>query len=318
MALLDVIYLLFSSVVTLCVVCSATDDFTGPGTLPSFKRIVIGRCEDFKQGYVNPRIDKEELSNMNCTEIWNSLESAVAFREPCDVIKEDYQHFISLTKHTHDTDSALFWDGWDVYDTVTEYAFRGNRRTSLDTTLIGYTGNYLSFCGSTTHPSGFDTEACPAEGECGFGVGSIDAFWAAASTYFAEYARGDTKVFFNSNRPGGAFQSNNSYFAQYELAILTSEDVASMNINLITLIGETPGDTCTSASIIELERILDEKGIAHNCVENSPDVMHMMCIDHIGDDECTGIYEFSGQQPITVQWQWYTILILTVIGFRTT
>ncbi|XP_077988143.1 ADP-ribosyl cyclase/cyclic ADP-ribose hydrolase-like [Glandiceps talaboti] len=274
-----------------------SNSFTGPGTPPEIQDIVIGRCEDFKLGYVNPKVPKEILSDTNCTELWELFYSAFAYRDPCDVTQESYDSFKMAAAHEYAVDTALFWDGWDIYDTVTQFAYGGRRRTTLDTTLIGYMGNYLYFCGSTTDPSGMDMTACPAEGECDFGLGSIDAFWAMASTYFAEHAAGKTRLFLNSNRPGGAFHLSDSFFTEYELSTITSDTVTFFDTELITFFGETPGDTCTSKSIQELTNILDDKGIPHECNENSRDVLHMMCIDSPDEEDCTSLLT-SGCQPL--------------------
>ncbi|XP_070539363.1 ADP-ribosyl cyclase/cyclic ADP-ribose hydrolase-like [Ptychodera flava] len=288
----------FMFLVSVCCVSLCASFFTGEGTPPEIKDIVIGRCEDFKKGYVNPLVDTETLKDRNCTELWELFYKTFAYREPCDVIMDDYDEFITAAGHDFRADSALFWDGWDIYDTITEYAFRGRRSTVLDTTLPGYMINYLFFCGSTTDPSGMNMTVCPGEGECGFGLGSIDAFWASASTYFAENARGISRIFMNSNRPGGAFHLDDSFFTEFELKTITKEAVSFFQITLITMLEEDPGDTCSSDSIMELKRILDEKEIPYDCDENPRDVLHMLCIDNFKHEDCVGLSTSTGQ-PIT-------------------
>ncbi|XP_070539233.1 ADP-ribosyl cyclase/cyclic ADP-ribose hydrolase-like [Ptychodera flava] len=239
------------------------------------------------------------IRDKNCTELWGLFHNSFAYRDPCDVSVDQFEEFMIAVSHDHPVDSTLFWDGWDVYSAVRQYGFQGRRKTDLDITLPGYMITSLSFCGSKTDPSGMNMSVCPAAGECAFGIGSLEAFWAKASYNFAEHARGTAGVFFNSNRPGGSFYLNNSFFTEFELKTLTKEDVSRFEITLITFLNEKPGDTCSSDNIQQLKQILVSKEIPHTCHENPREVLHMLCIDDVDNENCVGLLTSRSHRPIT-------------------
>ncbi|XP_077999981.1 ADP-ribosyl cyclase/cyclic ADP-ribose hydrolase-like [Glandiceps talaboti] len=277
---------LYTSIVCVLELGLGCATFSGPGTPLEFRELFIGRCIDFTSGGVNPNLDLEQLRDKNCTKLWELLFSAFAYREPCDVTVQNYEPFMKAAAHDYPANTALFWSGYDALDIVMEYGFRGNRRTSLDRTLMGYSIGFIRFCGSTTHPSGMDFTACPTEWECGSSSGAVDAFWAMASIYFAEYAKGDIKIFLYSNRPGGALHFQNR-------------------------------DTCSTDSIIKLKQILTDKKIPHSCSENPRDVLLMLCIDHVEDEHCIDVQNHSLNDTLCSNLPWTVIMLLFVVGFAT-
>ncbi|XP_033119848.1 ADP-ribosyl cyclase/cyclic ADP-ribose hydrolase 2-like isoform X2 [Anneissia japonica] len=184
---------------------SEAKKFTKQGTLTNLREIIVGRCIEYQNGLVFTDSDIEELRSKNCTKIWEKFFNSFAHRDPCNVSSEHYEDFLQASKTTIPRNKAMYWDGWDIYQIVTNYANKGKRLVTLETTLPGYLGSGISFCGSKTDPTGLEFGNCPAEGECGFGKGAVDAFWSRLSTYFGVEGAGDVKVVFNSNRPGGAF-----------------------------------------------------------------------------------------------------------------
>eukprot|EP00057_Strongylocentrotus_purpuratus_P027784 XP_011682258.1 PREDICTED: ADP-ribosyl cyclase isoform X1 [Strongylocentrotus purpuratus] len=259
--------------------------YSDNGTDIDLREIFIGRCADFKAGRVNPTVDLNELRMKNCTHLWNLFHSTFKYREACNVTRPMYKEFVAEATITIPHNKSAFWDGWTIYDTVHSYAKEGRRSWSLEYTLMGYLINNLKFCGQEAEP-GLRYDSCPGPDECGFAKGCADAFWAEASINFAKQAKGQVRVFFDSNREGGAFHNNNSYFAQYELINMDPDAVENVNIYLVTELETNSGDNCTSPSIQELISILKEKNIRYTCYEQPRDVLHLLCIDGNESDEC--------------------------------
>ncbi|XP_071496914.1 ADP-ribosyl cyclase/cyclic ADP-ribose hydrolase 2-like [Diadema antillarum] len=212
---------------------TAPRQYGANGTDPDLRDIFLGRCADFKSLKVNPTADHAELKGKNCSHLWQLFSSSFMYREACDVDETMYQEFVEAATVTVPVDKATYWDGWDIYSTVRSYANEGKRSWTLEYSLVGYLINNLIFCGQED-PPGIRYDSCPTIEECGFAKGSANAFWAMASTYFGKQAKGQVRVFLNSNREGGAFQINESYFAQYELVNMPAAEVDAVNIYLVT------------------------------------------------------------------------------------
>nr|XP_054771533.1 ADP-ribosyl cyclase/cyclic ADP-ribose hydrolase-like [Lytechinus pictus] len=260
-------------------------NYSDIGTDPDLREIFIGRCADFKAGKVNPTVDLNELRMKNCTKLWELFSSTFKYREACDVNQTMYEEFVNAAAITIPANKSNFWDGWGIYDTVHAYAKEGRRAWSLEYTLVGYLINNLKFCGQKNE-TGFRYDSCPGMDECGFATGCADAFWAEASVYFAKQAKGHVRVLFDSNREGGAFQNENSYFAQFELINMRPEAVDNVNIYLITMVDQETGDNCSSSSIQQLTTILTQRGISYTCHDQPRDVLHLLCTDEIASEEC--------------------------------
>ncbi|PIK46627.1 putative ADP-ribosyl cyclase isoform X1 [Apostichopus japonicus] len=268
-----------------CLVLFIVGAGAAPGTPSAFRDIFIGRCEDYKLGGINKLADLSELSSKNCSELWELFSVAWLGKEPCDVEPNDYKDFVESASITIPKDMSNFWDGWDIYDTVRSYSREGQRTWTLDYTLIGYLINGFYFCGDGK--GGVNTESCPDDGECGFAVGAVDAFWAEASKHFSISAEGLSRVFFNSSRPGGPFQTEESFFSEFELCNLTPEKISLMDIYVLTDVRQSPQHDCDSVSINNLKSILDSKSIPYNCWDNPRDVFHQLCIDYDDHEDCT-------------------------------
>lgn len=281
-----------------------------PGTPRAIREIFIGRCEDYKTGAINKLADTAELSSKNCTELWELFSKAWVGRHACDPVASDYKEFVDAAAITIPKDSVNFWDGWDIYDTVRAYSREGQRSWTLDYTFIGYLINGYYFCGSETG-DGINYDECPDDGGCGFGNGAADAFWAQASIHFSTAATGRGRVFFNSSRPGGAFQDEESFFAQYELANLTPEKISRMDIYVLSDVKQTPGEDCESESIQKLKTALKDKSIDYICLDNPSEVFHQLCIDYDDHEDCTFLSDGS---TITKP----AILFSTVVAMVTT
>ncbi|XP_071949920.1 ADP-ribosyl cyclase/cyclic ADP-ribose hydrolase-like [Antedon mediterranea] len=273
--------------VLICFKIAAAVNLTGKGTVPNLREIIIGRCIEYQTGLVvqNDNMDLEELGSKNCTRIWEHFRDSFAYRHPCDVSMEDYDEFLEASKTKIPKNMATYWDGWDIYTIVTNYANKGQRSVTLETTLPGYLGNGISFCGSPEN-DGLGYEKCAAEGDCGFGKGALEAFWSKLSTYFGSEGEGNVKVFFNSNREHGSFQEYNSFFYHFEVLYLNSTRVNHMDIFVVTELNQTRGDTCESPSLIRLGELLDERHISHSCYEQPEAVMHVLCADEPDHADC--------------------------------
>ncbi|XP_071798648.1 ADP-ribosyl cyclase/cyclic ADP-ribose hydrolase-like [Asterias amurensis] len=263
--------------------------FTGPGTTPDLEVIFKGRCAEYIGGHVYPHVDSEELRTKNCTLLWELFLKAFVYRDPCNVTLDMYADFVNEAATSIPANQAVYWDGFDVYSDVRSYVNDGHRGLTLEFTLVGYIMNgYLYFCGQTEYP-GIKYDSCPSQkGDCGgsFPEGSINAFWAAASVYFGKYGAGKVKFIVNSNRPGGAFHTNDSFFAQYEVVNMDSSKISLMEIYIITFLDETPGETCESQSIETLRSMLDDRGISSTCTVQPEDVLHMFCADNPTAKDC--------------------------------
>ncbi|XP_072180443.1 ADP-ribosyl cyclase/cyclic ADP-ribose hydrolase-like [Diadema setosum] len=221
------------------------------------------------------------------------------YREACDVDETMYQEFVEAATVTVPVDKATYWDGWDIYSTVRSYANEGKRSWTLEYSLVGYLINNLIFCGQED-PPGIRFDSCPTIEECGFAKGSANAFWAMASTYFGKQAKGQVRVFLNSNREGGAFQINESYFAQYELVNMPAAEVDTVNIYLVTDLEKQFGDNCSSPSIESFRDILNSRRLNYQCFDQPRDVLHLLCVDGNGSSDCMLKQDVQHTRPTEV------------------
>ncbi|XP_072035003.1 ADP-ribosyl cyclase/cyclic ADP-ribose hydrolase-like [Amphiura filiformis] len=274
-------------VFTICAFTTSTtlSTFTGNGTTSGIKEIFLGRCAEVKSGLVNPQLNRQELRSKNCSHLWELFYNAFANTYPCNVTSKAFDVFVEEASVSTPPNKALFWDGWDIFDTVRAYANEAKRAVPLEFLITGYLINQLTFCGQEDS-LGFNYDACPDWGECGFGVGPMDGFWAAASRQFGTNANGNIKLMLYSNTAGGSFRTQNSYFTEFELPNLDPNKVTRLDIYLVTFFGETPGDTCATGTIPELERRLSNKGINYECIEQPRDIVHLLCADNIEDNNC--------------------------------
>ncbi|XP_038049946.1 ADP-ribosyl cyclase/cyclic ADP-ribose hydrolase-like [Patiria miniata] len=273
-------------IVAITVKFRVSAEFTGPpGTDRDLEAIFKGRCAEYRTGRVNPHVQAAELKTKNCTLLWELFYNAFVYRDACNVTMEDYKEFVEEAAVEIPANRAVYWDGWDVYPVARSYANEARRASTLEFMMMGYMINGLVFCGQTEDP-GINYEVCPGTDECDFAKGSVDAFWAAASIYFGSNGNGNVKFMVNSNRPGGAFQLENSYFAEFELKNMNSSKVSRVDIYIVTLIGEEPGDNCDSQSIKTLKSKLTERGINYRCVDQPDEVLHILCADNPTTDAC--------------------------------
>ncbi|XP_022088137.1 ADP-ribosyl cyclase/cyclic ADP-ribose hydrolase-like isoform X2 [Acanthaster planci] len=260
-------------------------EFTGPGTDRDLETMFKGRCAEYLTGRVNPHVNVTQLSTKNCTLLWELFYNAFVYRDPCNVTVESFSELIKQATVEIPVDRAVYWDDWDVYAVTRSYADEARRASTLEFMLVGFIMNGLVFCGQTEDP-GINYEVCPGANECGFAVGAMDGFWGAASKYFGSNGRGNVKFIINSQPTGGAFQRENSYFAEFELANMNPSEITRMDIYLVTFISEEQGDTCESQSIQTLKAMIMQKDINYRCVDQPNDVLHILCADNPQADEC--------------------------------
>ncbi|KAJ7410569.1 ADP-ribosyl cyclase/cyclic ADP-ribose hydrolase 2 [Willisornis vidua] len=150
----------------------------GEGTTQNLESIVIGRCYDYIR-IVNPAVGHEsdhieanrlvavwkqninfdrchilskliQLSEKNCSEIWEAFKSAFINKDPCSILPEDYELFINLSLHAIPANKSLFWENNQLL--VNTFADRGRRYMSLADTLFGFFADFLNWCGQANSP----------------------------------------------------------------------------------------------------------------------------------------------------------------------
>ena len=83
--------------------------------------------------------------------------------------------YLTNTCDVIDFQQQIFWSG--TYGLAQEYAAQGRRGFTLESTMIGYILNDVTWCGTTSSP-GINFESCPAFASCPDHV--MASFWAKA------------------------------------------------------------------------------------------------------------------------------------------
>uniref|UniRef100_W5MUE2 ADP-ribosyl cyclase/cyclic ADP-ribose hydrolase n=1 Tax=Lepisosteus oculatus TaxID=7918 RepID=W5MUE2_LEPOC len=235
---------------------------TDKGTTQNIKEIIIGRCYSYVK-IVHPS------SRYNCEEIWRDFQDAVLNKGPCNVHVEDYDKLFQTAKQTLPCNKLLFWS--QTHEFVHSLSAVTHLFITLEDTLIGYMFNDLTWCGQTNH-TGFDFNSCPEWSTCEHHP--VSSLWKKASEYFAYSSCGNITVMLNGSIEK-AFNKE-SMFGSVEINSLDPRKINHVNIKVIDDLEGPFREPCTSGSILDLIKILQNRGFQWTCTENEmmkPDYM---------------------------------------------
>ena len=83
------------------------------GSTPKIKEIVLGRCYEYQLKTIGP----QAIYWKDCNEIWKAFHQAFAYKNPCNLVFDDYQPFFDATgmkqlSKVRKTDKCLVEEGW--------------------------------------------------------------------------------------------------------------------------------------------------------------------------------------------------------------
>ncbi|XP_036374587.1 ADP-ribosyl cyclase/cyclic ADP-ribose hydrolase 1-like [Megalops cyprinoides] len=237
------------------------------GTTPNLKQIVTGRCYDYVT-LVNPSF------RYDCEEIWREFQEAVVRRPPCDVSVWDYRRMFRATPQALPCDRLLFWS--KTRDLVHSYSAVARRFWTLEDTLVGYMFNDLIWCGQKERDRGFDFSSCPTWSTCM--NHPVYSLWKQASENFAASACGNITVLLNGSIEN-AF-NRKSMFGSVELDNLNPRMVDYVNIKVVANLEGPFIESCTHGSILELIKILRNRGFRWTCTDRDVTLMILQCIQN--------------------------------------
>ncbi|XP_050803899.1 ADP-ribosyl cyclase/cyclic ADP-ribose hydrolase 1 isoform X2 [Gopherus flavomarginatus] len=250
----------------------------GRGTTKNLQEVILGRCYNYITT-VNP-----ELRDKDCQNIWETMQKAFIYKNPCNITTEDYQPLLDLASHPIPCNKSLFWS--KTNDLVHRYTKTSHNFLTLEDTLLGYMADGVSWCGNPSSP-GINYESCPKWSECESNPSSV--YWKMASKMFAEAACGVVQVMLNGSIEAGAFRSN-SIFGSVEIFNLDPDKVSTVQIWLMQNIGGPASESCTGRSITRLKSILEERNLRVSCEDNYRPVQLLQCAsdpDHADCRLCT-------------------------------
>ncbi|XP_066489028.1 ADP-ribosyl cyclase/cyclic ADP-ribose hydrolase 1-like [Tiliqua scincoides] len=253
---------------------SSPAQWKGDGTTKHLQEIVLGRCYNFI-ATVNP-----ELKDIDCLQVWQGLQNAIAYRDPCSTTEEDYRPLVDLASHFIPCNKSLFWS--KTKDLVHRFTKANHDFLTLEDTLAGYIADELSWCGDLASP-GINYQSCPKWSECENNPSTI--YWKMASKMFAEAACGTVQVMLNGSIETGAFR-NNSFFGGIEVPNLNPDKITEMHIWLIHDIDRPQRESCTGPSITTLKNILTSRKISVSCEENYRPVQLLQCASNPDHSTC--------------------------------
>ncbi|XP_038256663.1 ADP-ribosyl cyclase/cyclic ADP-ribose hydrolase 1 isoform X1 [Dermochelys coriacea] len=245
------------------------------GTTKNLQEVILGRCYNYITT-VNP-----ELRDKDCQKIWETIQKAFIYKNPCNITTEDYQPLLDLANHTVPCNKSLFWS--KTNDLVHRYTKTNHNFLTLEDTLLGYMADGVSWCGKPSSP-GINYESCPKWSECE--SNPLSVYWKMASKMFAEGACGVVQVMLNGSIDAGAFR-NNSIFGSVEIFNLDPEKVSTVQIWLMQNIGGPPSESCTGRSITRLKSILEERNFSVSCEDNYRPVHLLQCASDPDHADCT-------------------------------
>ncbi|CAI9589743.1 unnamed protein product [Staurois parvus] len=164
--------------------------YTGPGTTPNLRNIIIGRCYHYMSLYPATGVK-------DCSGVWQELTDAVFRKEPCNITEEDYKKLAQVTAQTIPCDKSLLWSRTN--DLVHRYTKATESFMTLEDTFLGFLFNGLTWCGKTASP-GMNYNACPSWKECT--NNSLSSFWKIASATFSQASCGTVHVMLNGSADG--------------------------------------------------------------------------------------------------------------------
>ena len=278
------------------------------GTTENFKEIVLGRC--FEYIHVLHRDNCEiNLSDFNCSQIWNSFSKVVVNKNPCQVSIEDFDQFLRLTSHPYPTHRSIFWSG--TYQAVHQSKYRkycclliNNQFLvsrlkgdwTLEDTLSGFLLDGLNFC--SDNKSGNFLTVCPSD--C---VTRSNPFWNAISKNYATKATDRVVVVLNGTRSYGAL-SNQSTFFNYELPFFNFAKINHFQIILLHSPDMPKYETCQMPKTLNiLKNILQSNKVAYECIDDNFYLKNFKCIQNQNLPECQKFFSaFSKTSKATPFW----------------
>ncbi|XP_069712405.1 ADP-ribosyl cyclase/cyclic ADP-ribose hydrolase 2-like [Phaenicophaeus curvirostris] len=279
----------------------------GEGTTPNLESIVLGRCYEYIR-IVNPAVGEK-----NCSELWEAFKSAFISKDPCSILPEDYERFISLSLHTIPPNKSLFWENNQLL--VNSFADRGRRYMSLADTLTGFFADFLNWCGQA-NSAGLDYESCPTMEECE--NNAVDSFWRMASVTYAQHSSGVIHVLLNGSAAGGAYPEP-GYFADYEIPNLQKDKISQIVIWVVDNIEGPDLESCGKNTVKKLEDRLKDLGFDVACADNYKSVMLLLCLDYPDDAQCTLSSSAPAAQrgPISSDRgsSWNKLMFVSFVGF---
>ncbi|XP_019408999.1 PREDICTED: ADP-ribosyl cyclase/cyclic ADP-ribose hydrolase 1 [Crocodylus porosus] len=255
-------------------ISSTLPQWKGRGTTKNLQEVVLGRCYNYITT-VNP-----ELGNKDCLKIWETLQDAFMYKNPCNITTDDYQPLMDLARHPVPCNKSLFWS--KTNELVHRYTKADDNFLTLEDTLLGYIADQVSWCGDPASP-GINYESCPKWTECESNPSTV--YWKMASKMFAEEACGVVQVMLNGSIDAGAFRSS-SIFGSVEIFNLDPNKVSTIQIWLMHNIGGPKRDSCTGYSITRLKSILEERNFTVSCEDNYRPVWLFQCASEPGHEDC--------------------------------
>ncbi|XP_042326526.1 ADP-ribosyl cyclase/cyclic ADP-ribose hydrolase 1 [Sceloporus undulatus] len=249
-------------------------EWKGKGTTKHLREIILGRCYNYLATM------NSELRDKDCLKIWELLENAFMYKNPCSMTEEDYQPLMDLARHSVPCNKSLFWS--KTNDLVHRYTKANQDFVTLEDTLLGYIADGISWCGNPTSP-GVNYNSCPKWTECESNPSSV--YWKMASKMFAEAACGTVQVMLNGSIEAGAFRSN-SIFGNVEILNLNPDKVSRMHIWLMHDIDGPQSEFCTGHSITKLKEILESRKISVYCEDNYRPVQLLQCTTNPDHTTC--------------------------------
>ncbi|EHB08334.1 ADP-ribosyl cyclase 1 [Heterocephalus glaber] len=199
--------------------------------------------------------------HLACPKILDAFKSAFISKNPCDIMKEDYQPLVDLVNQTVPCNKSLFWS--KSKELAHQYSWVQGGMFTLEDTLLGYLADDLTWCGdpSSVEPN---YQSCPRWNECLNHTGSV--FWKVISQKFAESACGVVQVMLNGSLSKPFHKS--STFGSVELFSLDPRKVHTLQAWVMHDIRGNYSDSCSGPSIRELESIVNKRNITFTCQNN--------------------------------------------------
>ncbi|XP_029446559.1 ADP-ribosyl cyclase/cyclic ADP-ribose hydrolase 1-like [Rhinatrema bivittatum] len=254
------------------------EGWKGPGTTGNLREIVLGRCYDYV------RASSPGVGEKNCMQIWEELQNVFVYKNPCSVMKEDYQHLLDLTEHPLPCNKSVFWS--KTNDLVHKYAKVSPDVFTLENTMLGYLADGLSWCGKLSSP-GINYQSCPTWRECE--SNPISSFWKMASEYFAKASCGVVRVMLNGSLPGGAVRKD-SLFRSVEVMNLNPNKISEVRLWIIDDIGGPDRESCDGQSVTELENDLKRRNFKYSCFDNYRPVRLLQCVENPDHADCKSLH----------------------------
>ncbi|XP_066577070.1 ADP-ribosyl cyclase/cyclic ADP-ribose hydrolase 1 [Amia ocellicauda] len=248
------------------------------GTTPHLKQIIVGRCYNYVT-IVNPS------SRLNCEGIWRDFQDAVLKEAPCSVYVENYNRLFRTAHQTLPCNKLLFWS--KTRDIVHSFSAVTHHFMTLEDTLIGYMFNDLMWCGQRNQ-TGFDFNSCPEWSSCEHHP--VASLWKKASEYFADSACGNITVILNGSI-NKAFNKE-SMFGSVEVNSLDPKKINYVNIMVIGNLEGPFRESCTSGSIVDLIKILQNRGFRWTCTDNDLSLVILQCVQDPSHPLCK-LYGYS-------------------------